>query len=765
MALCCSNCGEEKLRDEARFCDRCGATLVEPVGVKELLSVQQAAPIVALEEDGVTSLLSVPEPLNEERTTLLPVTEPADGLTRFIPQADTTDKPVHLSGSTKPHAPGTAPAYAPVPFQPGYLLQERYRVEQILGQGGFGAAFLAEDVKLERRCVVKRMMIPEAPVKEVQVYQANFEREAKLLAELNDPGHPNIPEIYDYFSTESGNYLVMKYIEGRNLSDILVDSGGKIAWRQAMEYLVEICGALNYMHTQKREPTMHRDIKPANILVGEDRRVWLVDFGLAKADPVEGGSNIEETLSAGSLGYTPLEQWMGQPVPASDIYALGVTLHYLITGINPREPYQGEATIEKVEELHGSLQPIRAVDPSLPVYLEEIISRATATDPNDRPTALQLQQQILAITAGAQVVPLFTFRNGQSAQAVKDLVDLCDEHRQEATRYLYRGDFERWFLLINRNDLAAAANQAVKQNPSQKEGLDKFLKLILPNLTRRRLGRTAWRLTVQATQIILTAMVVILFVIIAGSYGLSWFAQRSIGKTNWDFNTLELEQENSFTEPFMSEKMAFLIGAYLDKPQIEVYAPDQVALKGFLARIPLTISARLQLDDKKPALFVNEVNDIPLFWFGENISAGINNGLREAFDAGPVDVTQLAVQDGQIVFTIEDSVDPQRPPFATATPTPSPTPTPTPSPTPVPVTLVVVTNDLEETVILEVISETWAKTFDMDANTDRILEPPSGTYRYTVRYKSDGQVAAQGVREWVLNKAYRLRIDLSGQQQ
>jgi hypothetical protein len=79
------------------------------------------------------------------------------------------------------------------------------------------------------------------------------------------------------------------------------------------------------------------------------------------------------------------------------------------------------------------------------------------------------------------------------------------------------------------------------------------------------------------------------------------------------------------------------------------------------------------------------------------------------------------------------------------------------------VTLVVVTNDLEETVILEVVSENWSKTLHMDANTDRILEPPSGTYRYTVRYKSDGQIAAQGIREWVLNKAYRLRIDLSGQ--
>lgn len=183
----------------------------------------------------------------------------------------------------------------------GRLLQNRYQVIEILGEGGFGAAYLAEDVKLRRKCVVKRMKIPKGtPPQQVQLYQANFEREASLLAKLNHPGHPNIPEIYDYFSDESGNYLVMKYIEGDSLRGIV--SNGPVPWREAVRYIVDVADALSYMHThgdEEEEPVMHRDIKPDNILLGEDNRVWLVDFGLAKADPVEGSGDVKASMAAG----------------------------------------------------------------------------------------------------------------------------------------------------------------------------------------------------------------------------------------------------------------------------------------------------------------------------------------------------------------------------------------------------------------------------------------------------------------------------------
>ena len=118
----------------------------------------------------------------------------------------------------------------------GRVLQERYRLDEVLGKGGFGAAYLAQDLKLKRVCVVKQMLTPEGTsLKDIELYRANFEREASLLVQLNHPGHPNIPEIYDYFSDAGGNYLVMKYIEGQSLKDVLDQKGeGRIPWREAV---------------------------------------------------------------------------------------------------------------------------------------------------------------------------------------------------------------------------------------------------------------------------------------------------------------------------------------------------------------------------------------------------------------------------------------------------------------------------------------------------------------------------------------------------
>jgi len=258
------------------------------------------------------------------------------------------------------------------------ILQNRYRIEKQLGQGGFGAAYLAEDIKLKRGCVVKQMRIPSGtPPKQVQLFQANFEREASLLAQLNQPGHPNIPEIFDYFSDETGNYLVMKYIEGQSLQDVIDQNPEGIPWREAVRYIIDVADALNYMHSHHgEEPIMHRDIKPDNILRGNDNRVWLVDFGLAKADPVEDSGDINASMAAGTLGFTPLEQWLGEAVPASDVYALGATLHHLVTGRHPKQPFGGEFNIHKLKELHGVFPPVREINKNLPKELEALITGA-----------------------------------------------------------------------------------------------------------------------------------------------------------------------------------------------------------------------------------------------------------------------------------------------------------------------------------------------------------------------------------------------------
>lgn len=167
----------------------------------------------------------------------------------------------------------------------GTILHLNYKIERMLGEGGFGRAYLARQINLNRLCVVKQMLIsPQATPKEITELQQSFDREAKLLVDLNQPGHPNIPEIYDFFSEPSGHFLVMKYIQGDNLEERLAQQNGQMNWEDALKIIIQIAGALEYMHSRK-PPVLHRDIKPSNILLDATERAWLIDFGLSKAQP------------------------------------------------------------------------------------------------------------------------------------------------------------------------------------------------------------------------------------------------------------------------------------------------------------------------------------------------------------------------------------------------------------------------------------------------------------------------------------------------
>ncbi len=640
----------------------------------------------------------------------------------------------------------------------GKILQNRYQLAKILGQGGFGAAYLAEDIKLQRRCVVKQMLTPKGiSAEQLALYRANFEREAKLLVQLNDPGHPNIPEIYDYFTDASGNYLVMKFIEGLSLKDVVDQSQGSIPWREAVRYVIDMCDALDYMHSHGSEPIMHRDIKPPNILLGNDNRVWLLDFGLAKADLVEGAGGAEASMAAGSLGYTPLEQWVGKAVPASDIYALGATLHHLVTGSSPAQAYGGKFNVTKLKALHGQFEPVRKVDKGLPRALEEVIVRATAPEPEQRLTALQFKQELEALISGAQAAALYTFKSGESAKTVRDLVDLCERYRSEAKEYLYRGDFQRWFRMVNRNDLADAAEQAVKRGKNQKDGLEKFLKLIMPNLALRRLSKAGRRLVVGAVVIGLIAVATVALIVVGGSYVAKSFVQQSIGSVDWDFYALDPDSQNTLSEKALNQNAQQLAGAYLDDLDLDIRSPDKVDINGSWSGLKFNIPVTLQLQDGKPRFSLTDVNDIPLSIIGDNLSQGINGGIDEAFQQSPFDFSSLQVEDDKIVVQVAESTQSGRPPLPTATPAPSATPTatPVPSPTPTPEGLALVTifNQTGQDIILDIEGE----ILEIAADDSKAIEKQPGDYNYTVTFKDTGAIGAEGQKTWTV-QTYRWRI-------
>ena len=272
-----------------------------------------------------------------------------------------------------------------VPLPSGTILQGRYRVEGLLGKGGFGAVYRAWDLSLSRQCAVKENLDTSAEA------QRQFAREATVLAGLN---HPNLPRVTDhYIISGQGQYLVMDYVEGEDLIS-LVEKHGLPPLDQTLEWMGQVMDALVYLHG-RQPPVVHRDIKPANIRITPDSRAMLVDFGLVKAsDP-----HTKTTLGARAVtpGYSPPEQYgQGHTDSRSDIYSLGATLYALLTGQDPPESVLriGQDIIKPVESLNPQINPA----------IGRVIVRAMALSPAQRyQTVANLKSDLNAALAAGPV--------------------------------------------------------------------------------------------------------------------------------------------------------------------------------------------------------------------------------------------------------------------------------------------------------------------------------------------------------------------------
>jgi serine/threonine protein kinase len=281
----------------------------------------------------------------------------------------------------------------------GTPLQGRYQIIGQLGRGGMGAVYLARDLELfGRLCVVKQMHPFFATQTERRQAEEDFKHEAEVLARLNYPGHPHIPEVYGYFVEGIDQYLVIKYIEGENLERRLERLKRPLSEVEVVRTASEVADALIYLHSRKPQPVIHRDIKPANIIIDPEDRVWLVDFGLARA-AVSSGARVMvtggKTVAAGTPGYTPLEQWQMQPSPKSDIYALGATMHHLLTGRDPRDRFVSfpDLDIGLLRSLAG-FQPLSELRPDINPALADLVTRCLDPDPDRRPGAQQLKIEL-----------------------------------------------------------------------------------------------------------------------------------------------------------------------------------------------------------------------------------------------------------------------------------------------------------------------------------------------------------------------------------
>ncbi len=254
----------------------------------------------------------------------------------------------------------------------GQVINNRYRIVKLLGQGGFGAVYRAWDVTLDRPCAVKESfeLSPEG--------QRQFLREARILARLS---HANLPRVTDYFTLPGlGQFLVMDYVEGQDLEELRAQAGGRLSEKLVLPWMAQVCEALEYLHSQQ-PAVIHRDIKPANIKItppdknNPQGRAMLVDFGVAKVyDPA-----MRTTMGARAVtpGFSPHEQYgQGTTDARSDIYALGATLYSLLTGQDPPE------SVQRV--VKDPLAPPRRLASAISPAVEAVILKAMTMDPGRR---------------------------------------------------------------------------------------------------------------------------------------------------------------------------------------------------------------------------------------------------------------------------------------------------------------------------------------------------------------------------------------------
>ncbi|MFL6208464.1 MAG: protein kinase domain-containing protein [Pyrinomonadaceae bacterium] len=256
----------------------------------------------------------------------------------------------------------------------GTVLQERYRVVRLLGQGGMGAVYEALDERLHRTVALKETLV------ETEELRQAFAREARLLANLN---HPALPKVNDHFSEGVGQYLVMEYIAGADLAQSLAERGRPFPVETVLAWADELLDALEYLHGHE-PPVIHRDIKPANLKLTPKGHIILLDFGLAKGTA---GQMTRAATGVSVLGYTPnyaaLEQIQGERTsPRSDLYSLAATLYNLLTGHTPVD-----ALKRATEELHDEadpLRPIGALNTDVSTAVGNVLMRALALKPSRR---------------------------------------------------------------------------------------------------------------------------------------------------------------------------------------------------------------------------------------------------------------------------------------------------------------------------------------------------------------------------------------------
>jgi serine/threonine protein kinase len=286
------------------------------------------------------------------------------------------------------------------------VLLGRYELGGLLGAGGMAEVYEGHDRLLARRVAVKILLAQYA---HDPAFLARFRREAQAAASLS---HPNIVGVYDTGSEADTWFIVMEYVDGRTLKDI-IRAEGALYWARAAEVAADVAGALAVAHARG---IVHRDVKPGNVMLTTEGKVKVMDFGIARASAVP--SITQTSAVVGTAQYIAPEQAQGLEVDArSDVYALGCCLYEMVTG---QVPFTGPTPVAiAYRHVREDPTPPRALNPDVPVPLEQVCLKAMAKRPEDRyQTAVEMQRDLERVRVGEPVTVAGPLPSQQTTQAI-----------------------------------------------------------------------------------------------------------------------------------------------------------------------------------------------------------------------------------------------------------------------------------------------------------------------------------------------------------
>lgn len=371
-------------------------------------------------------------------------------------------------------------------LEPGTVLKKKYEIIRMIGKGGFGATYLARD---------KSMFDQLRAIKEIpRQYCDN--KEDEFLTFLN---HPAIPRLYERFNQGKFHYSVMEFIEGESLEDIVKLKSKGLLEDEVLKLVEQLFVVLKYIHSQK---VVHRDLKPDNILIRKDRRISLIDFGIAKKFNI--GFGTRHLARAASSFYSSPEQYRagkGYTDYQSDIYSLGAILYFISTGVEPTDALSRDPA-KDITPLPGTLNSkiskrlesviIRAMKMNKSERFKNITDMKNALSGNGKTTSTKICPKCQAAinpndrfcrNCGSATQPLmkkttssFVFDSQKKAANIEQLIQVCYQDWNEAIQHLYNGHFEAWLKSVKGGKALAKKAAAIRKNQSDKHlGLNEFL--------------------------------------------------------------------------------------------------------------------------------------------------------------------------------------------------------------------------------------------------------------------------------------------------